>query len=78
MRAILALLIAVGAMMAAPAMAQDKEIAALKAVLAEGPLDQALFSADFLKAVPPSQLEPVLTGIKTTIGPVAAVTHQSG
>jgi beta-lactamase class A len=62
----------------APAMAQDKEIATLKAVLAEGPLDQSLFSTEFLKAVPAAQLEPVVSSIKATIGPVVAVTHQGG
>jgi len=63
---------------AAPALAQDKEIATLKAVLAEGPLDQSLFSAEFLKAVPSAQLEPALQGIKDVIGPVVAVIHEGG
>ena len=79
MRAMVAAFIALLAgLMAAPAMAQDKEIATLRAVLAEGPLDPSLFAAEFLKAVPAAQLEPVLTNIKATIGPVVAVTHQSG
>ncbi len=56
-------------------MGQDKEIATLKAVLAEGPLDVALFSAGFLQAVPPAQLEAAVGGIKQTIGPVVAVSH---
>jgi hypothetical protein len=67
-----------GIMTAAPIVAQEKEIATLKAVLAEGALDQSLFSAEFLKAVPPAQLEPAVQGIKDVIGPVVAVTHQGG
>lgn len=47
-------------------------------MLAEGAVDQSLFSPEFLKAVPPAQLEPVLGKIKATIGPVVTVTHQSG
>jgi beta-lactamase class A len=74
----LVLLALLGGLMTSPALAQEKEIAALKAVLAEGPADQSLFSAEFLKAVPPAQLEPVLVNIKTTIGPVVAVTHVAG
>jgi beta-lactamase class A len=67
-----------GIMTAAPIVAQEKEIATLKAVLAEGALDQSLFSAEFLKAVPPAQLEPAVQGIKDVIGPVVAATHQGG
>jgi hypothetical protein len=78
MRAVLALVTLVAALMAAPAMAQDKEIATLKAVLSEGALDLSLFSPEFLKAVPPAQLETAVNGIKTTIGPVVAVTYQGG
>jgi beta-lactamase class A len=78
MRTGFALLALVAALMAAPVMAQDKEIATLKAVLADGDLDQSLFSAEFLKAVLPGQLEPVLVNIKATIGPVVAVSHASG
>lgn len=78
MRFILALAALFAGVLVMPVMAQEKEIAVLKAVLAEGPLDQSLFSAGFLAAVPAVQLEPVVTGIKTTIGPVVAVTHTSG
>ena len=60
--------------MAVPVLAHEREIAALKAVLAEGPLDIELFSAGFLTAVPAAQLEPGVAGIKKTIGPVVAVT----
>ena len=60
------------------ALAGDKEIGAIEAVLAPGPVDMGLFSADFLKAVPPDKLEPVLEGIKTTIGPVVAVEPRGG
>ncbi len=67
-----------GIMTVTPVLAQEKEIAALKAVLAEGALDQSLFSAEFLKAVPPAQLEPGVQGIKDVIGPVVAVAHQAG
>ena len=78
MRTWFVLVALVAGLMAAPVLAQEKEIATLKAVLAEGPLDQSLFSAEFLKVVPPSQLEPAVTSIKQTIGPVVAVTHQGG
>lgn len=79
MRMLLVLAALLGAIMtAAPASAQDKEIATLKAVLADGPLDVSLFSAAFLKAVPAPQLEPVVAGLRTTIGPVVAVSHQGG
>ncbi len=78
MRLVLALAALLVALMVAPAVAQEKEIAALKAVLAEGPLDLELFSAGFLAAVPPAQLEPVADNIKKTIGPVVAVTHRGG
>lgn len=70
MRKILALVFLLAGVTAMPALAQDKEIDALKAVLAEGALDPELFSAEFLKAVPAAQLEPSLAGIKATIGPV--------
>lgn len=78
MRPLLGLLLLLIGLTVAPAMAQEKEIATLKAVLADGDIDQSLFSAEFLKAVPPAQLEPVLVKIKATIGPVVAVTHQAG
>jgi beta-lactamase class A len=78
MRAVFAALALLGALMAGPAVAQDKEIATLKAVLAEGALDLSLFSEGFLKAVPPAQLEPVVASIKATIGPVVAVVPQGG
>jgi beta-lactamase class A len=78
MRRVLALAALLAGLLVVPVMAQEKEIAVLKAVLAEGPLDTGLFSAGFLAAVPPAQLEPVVTSIKTTIGPVVAVSHTSG
>lgn len=78
MRAVFAGLLAAGLLMAPPAMAQTREIATLTAVLAEGALDQSLFSPEFLKAVPPAQLEAAVAGIKTTIGPVVAVVPQGG
>ncbi|MEO7221416.1 MAG: serine hydrolase [Devosia sp.] len=78
MRVMFALVTILAGLMAVPAMAEDKEIATLRAVLAEGPLDLSLFSAEFLKAVPPAQLEPVAEGIKATIGPVVAVVPQGG
>src|SRR5436190_2768009 len=78
MRAVIIVAALLAGLMTAPALAQEKEIATLKAVLAEGPLDQSLFSAEFLKVVPPAQLEPVVQGIKDVIGPVVAVTHEGG
>lgn len=64
--------------MTAPAPAQEREIATLKAVLADGALDQSLFAPEFLQAVPPAQLETAVSGVKATIGPVVAVTHRTG
>ncbi len=78
MRFVFLALAVIGALMTAPAMAEEKEIAVLKAVLAEGPVDVSLFSAEFLKAVPAPQLEAAAAGIKKTIGPVVAVSHVSG
>jgi beta-lactamase class A len=78
MRMGLALAALLAGLLGMPVMAQEKEIAVLKAVLAEGPLDTGLFSAGFLTAVPAAQLEPVVTGIKATIGPVVAVSHVNG
>src|SRR3954463_10122094 len=77
MRLVLLLAALVG-LMAAPALAEDKEIVVLKAVLADGPLDLTLFSAGFLKAVPAAQLEPTVTEIIKTIGPVVAVEPKGG
>jgi beta-lactamase class A len=78
MRALLVLCSVVLGLMAAPALAADKEIAALQAVLAPGPLDTGLFTADFLKAVPPAQLSQVLEQVKTQVGPVVAIVPKGG
>ncbi|RYE07366.1 MAG: serine hydrolase [Hyphomicrobiales bacterium] len=78
MRPLFTLLALLAGLMAMPALAQDKEIAVLRAVLAEGPVDISLFSAGFLAAVPPPQLEPIVTGIKTQVGPVLEVTPKGG
>jgi beta-lactamase class A len=78
MRYVLGLTLFLLGLLVAPAIAQDKEITMLKAVLAEGPLDVTLFSDDFLKAVPMTQLEPIVADIKKTIGPVVAVEPKGG
>ncbi|HZY68329.1 MAG TPA: serine hydrolase [Devosia sp.] len=78
MRKLFAIVGLLAGMTAPAALAREAEIAALKAVLAEGPVDQALFAPAFLEAVPPAELEPVLEGTKQTIGPVVAVTHSAG
>jgi beta-lactamase class A len=59
-------------------MAGDAEIAALKAVLAPGPVDVALFNAAFLKAVPAAQIEAGVGPLKTLIGPVVSVEPRGG
>jgi beta-lactamase class A len=78
MRVLLVVAALVVGLMGAQAVAAEKEIAAIEAVLKPGPLDIGLFSTGFLKAVPPAQLSQVTEQIKALIGPVVAVTPKSG
>src|SRR3569623_1274119 len=78
MRMVWAILGLVVALMATPAFAGDAEVAAIKTVLAPGPLDTGLFSAEFLRAVPPDKLSAVVEQIKTQVGPVVAVEPRGG
>lgn len=83
MRVIALAMAMVAALWGGLAMAEDgtgetPEIAALKAVLADGPLDENLFAASFLAALPKAQLEEVTAGVKAAIGPVTAVTARGG
>jgi beta-lactamase class A len=78
MRALLVVLALLAGLTVMPVMAQDKEIAALEAVLSAGPVDIGMFNADFLKAVPPAQLSTILEQVKAQIGPVVAVTPKGG
>ncbi|MEP7241681.1 MAG: serine hydrolase [Devosia sp.] len=71
-------LLALLTLLAAPAMAGEAEIAALVAVLRPGPTDFTLFSPDFLKAVPPAQIDAALLPLKTSIGPVLDVVPKGG
>ncbi len=66
------------ALMVTPALAGDAEVAAIKTVLAPGPLDTGLFSAEFLRAVPPDKLSAAVEQIKTQVGPVVAVEPRGG
>ena len=77
MRQLFALALLLG-LMAMPAVAEDRESAMLRAVLAEGPLDLTLFSDAFLRVVPAPQIEPLVADIKKTIGPVLAVVSKGG
>ena len=78
MRKLAALLGLLMALMTAPALAGDAEIAALKAVLAPGPVDASLFNGDFLKAVPPDKLQAGIVPLKERIGPVIAIEPRGG
>ena len=78
MRRLAALLGLVVALMTAPAVAGEAEIAAIKAVLAPGPVDANLFNAAFLKAVPPDRLQAATEPLKAQIGPVVAVEPRGG
>ena len=77
MRRFLAILTALVSLMAPSAMAQEREIAVLDALLSEAPAEAAQFAPAFLAAMPVEQLQPVLDGIKSAIGPVETITHQS-
>ena len=65
-------------LMGAPAMAGDLEIAALRAVLAAGPVDTNLFNSDFLKAVPPDKIQAAIMPLKERIGPVVGIEPRGG
>ena len=78
MRKLAALLGLLMALMTGPALAGDAEIAALKAVLAPGPVDASLFNGDFLKAVPPDKLQAGIVPLKERIGPVIAIEPRGG
>jgi sulfur carrier protein ThiS len=65
-------------LMTGPALAGEAEIAAIRAVLAPGPVDAGLFTAEFLKAVPPDKLQAATEPLKTLIGPVVAVEARGG
>lgn len=62
---------------ASDAMAGDAEIAAVTAALRPGSVDVSLFTPEFLKAVPPAQLQATLDQISAQIGPVVAVVPRS-
>lgn len=61
-----------------PAVAGDAEVAALKAVLAPGPVDTSLFDAAFLKAVPAEKIQAGIMPLKALIGPVLSVASRGG
>lgn len=60
------------------AFAGPREIAAIEAVLAPGPVDPVLLSAEFTEILPADQLDAVLKDIKELVGPPVSVTEQSG
>ena len=81
MRIVLTILAAFGVaaiLATGPAMAGDKEIAVLEALLAPGPLDLGLFDAAFLKAVPPAQIQQTVEPLKAEIGAAIAVEPRGG
>jgi len=76
--AVLALSGALAALGPGQAVAGDKEIAVLEALLAPGALDLGLFDAAFLKAVPPDQIEHGIDPLKAKIGPVVGIEPRGG
>ncbi len=66
------------ALLPAAALAGPREIAAIEAVLADGPIDPAILSAEFSEILPADQLDAVLKDIKALVGPVVSVTEQGG
>lgn len=59
-------------------MAAEREIVAIETVLKPGVVDPALFTPEFLKAVPPAQLQATLDQLSAQIGPVVAVEPLGG
>lgn len=78
MRWLLATMAMLVSLMGGIAMAGEKEVAALTAVLAPGPVDATLYSSEFLAAVPPTTLQPILDDIRGTIGAVISIEPRSG
>ena len=78
MRVLLMLTALLGALMASPAIAGDKEIAAIEAVFSPAGLDTGLFSEDFLKQVPAAQITAIVAQVSQGIGPIVSVTFKSG
>src|SRR5438046_1868069 len=78
MRVLAAVLGLLVVLMSVPVLAGEAQIAAIKAVLAPGPVDAGLFNTDFRKVVPPDKLEAAVEQIKTQIGPVVAVEARGG
>jgi beta-lactamase class A len=74
MRWLFALAMALATLFMVPAaIAGDKEIAAIKAVLAPGAVDTQLFASSFLQQVPPGRLKATVAKVKAQIGPVLSV-----
>ena len=69
---------ALTAMANRPALAADREIAVLEALMAPGPLDVSLFDAVFLAHVPPDQIRQGIEPLKARIGPVIGVEPRGG
>ena len=67
-----------GALMASPAIAGDKEIAAIEAVFSPAGLDISLFTDDFLKQVQAAQITAIVAQVSQGIGPVVSVSFKSG
>jgi hypothetical protein len=78
MRLLLVMAALLGVMMAGPAMAGDKEIAAIEAVFSPAGLDTGLFSEDFLKQVPAAQITAIVAQVSQGIGPIVSVTPKGG
>lgn len=77
MRVWLLALAVIGAL-AGPALAGDREIAAIEAVFSPAGLDTGLFTEEFLKQVPPAQITAIVGQIGQGIGPVVSVVPRSG
>ena len=66
------------ALMVSPALAGDKEIAAIKAVFSPAGLDTSLFADDFLKQVPAAQITAIVEQVGQGIGPIVDVLPKGG
>jgi beta-lactamase class A len=62
----------------ASAMAGDREITTIRTLLGTDPVDPSLFTPEFLSAVPPASLEPVIMQVRAQVGQILAVEARGG
>ena len=78
MRFLLMVVAVMAGVLASPALAGDKEIAAIRAVFAPGGLDTTLFTDAFLAQVPPAQITAIVTQVAAAIGPIVEIVPKGG